>query len=130
MTDLDKLDALHAATTAGEWKVFISKADPNCIPGIDAPDFTVVLWGYSTDGRDECGVYSRDGEDNATFIASVKNAWPAVSAELRALREERDKAAVEERAAVVKWLRGMTQGAKMPARIAAAIEAGEHHDTF
>ena len=68
MSDIDELDRLHAAATAGEW-VVRSYQEPS---GEWAP---APSW-------------ETYGEDNLTLTAALKNAWPSVSARLRAAEAE------------------------------------------
>lgn len=68
MTDLDELDRLHAAATAGEW-VVRSYQEPS---GEFSP---APSW----------DVYD---EDNIVLTAALHNAWPAFSARLRAAEAE------------------------------------------
>lgn len=64
MNDIDELDRLHAAATAGEW-VVRSYQEPS---GEWAP---APSW-------------ETYGEDNLTLTAALHNAWPGISARLRA----------------------------------------------
>ena len=68
MADLDELDALHAAATAGEW-VVRSYQEPS---GEFSP---APSW----------DVYD---EDNIVLTAALHNAWPTISARLRAAEAE------------------------------------------
>lgn len=68
MRTLDELDRLHAAATAGEW-VVRSYQEPS---GEWAP---APSW-------------ETYGEDNLTLTAALKNAWPGISARLRAAEAE------------------------------------------
>jgi hypothetical protein len=68
MKDIDELDRLHAAATAGEW-VVRSYQEPS---GEWAP---APSW-------------ETYGEDNLTLTAALHNAWPGVSARLRAAEAE------------------------------------------
>lgn len=68
MNDIDELDRLHAAATAGEW----------------------VLRPYQEPSGEWAPAPSWEtyGEDNLTLTAALKNAWPSVSARLRAAEAE------------------------------------------
>ena len=66
--DLDALDALHAAATAGEW-------GQNVVKGMSTDD----LYDTRTD------VYLVSPQ-NAALIVALRNAWPTVAAELRRAR--------------------------------------------
>ena len=68
MADLDELDALHAAATAGEW-VVRSYQEPSGEFN-PAPSWEVY------------------DEDNLVLTAALHNAWPAFSARLRAAEAE------------------------------------------
>ena len=68
MADLDELDALHAAATAGEW-VVRSYQEPSGEFN-PAPSWEVY------------------DEDNLVLTAALHNAWPTVSARLRAAEAE------------------------------------------
>lgn len=68
MNDIDELDRLHAAATAGEW-VVRPYQEPS---GEWAP---APSW-------------ETYGEDNLTLTAALKNAWPGISARLRAAEVE------------------------------------------
>lgn len=68
MKTLDELDALHAAATAGEW-VVRSYQEPS---GEFSP---APSW----------DVYD---EDNIVLTAALHNAWPTISARLRAAEAE------------------------------------------
>lgn len=71
MKTLEELDRLHAAATAGEW-VHDDRDMWGCVR---APGILLTVFGAAG-----------DGEQRATcaFIAAAKNAWPEVSARLRA----------------------------------------------
>jgi hypothetical protein len=68
VADLDELDALHAAATAGEW-VVRSYQEPSGEFN-PAPSWEVY------------------DEDNLVLTAALHNAWPTVSARLRAAEAE------------------------------------------
>ena len=68
MKTLDELDALHAAATAGEW-VVRSYQEPSGEFN-PAPSWEVY------------------DEDNLVLTAALHNAWPTVSARLRAAEAE------------------------------------------
>ena len=68
MKTLDELDALHAAATAGEW-VVRSYQEPSGEHN-PAPSWEAY------------------GEDNLVLTAALHNAWPAISARLRAAEAE------------------------------------------
>ena len=68
MADLDELDALHAAATAGEW-VVRSYQEPSGEFN-PAPSWEVY------------------DEDNLVISSALHNAWPTVSARLRAAEAE------------------------------------------
>jgi hypothetical protein len=75
--DLDKLDALHAASTQGEWWEFWG--------GITIKKNGLVVGPLGHFSNCE---YGRGG-DNATCAAALHNAWPAISKELRNLYADR-----------------------------------------
>ena len=85
MKTLDELDALHAAATAGEWY----RDERGYIPGVAvtlAPDGSPTLDGRSVlRGNNAWPAECRANED---FAMHAKNAWPAISARLRAAEAE------------------------------------------
>lgn len=73
MVDLDELDRLHAASTSGEWRVSTTG---------DV---------YTRSGMERVGVryansWAAEGKD-ITYVVALHNAYPALAAEVRALRE-------------------------------------------
>lgn len=99
MRTIDELDALHAAATAGEWESVLCDA-----PHVDH-DAVRMIEGPVTRGKGEkfIPIISRiSPRADADFIAAAKNAWPSISARLRAaeaanarLRSHYDAAAPE-----------------------------------
>ena len=84
MADLDELDALHAAAAAGEWESVLCDA-----PHVN--DEVRMIEGPVTraNGKKFVPVISRiSPRTDADFIAAAKNAWPEVSARLRAAEAE------------------------------------------
>ena len=80
MKDIDELDRLHAAATAGEWESVLCDA-----PHVN--DEVRMVEGPVTraHGKKFVPVISRiSPRADADFIAAAKNAWPEVSARLRA----------------------------------------------
>ena len=80
--DLDELDRLRAAATPGEWKV-LTIASPDGISerlyaedGASAIDLAHIPMPWPKHGR---------------LIVALVNAYPALAAELRALRKVRDE---------------------------------------
>lgn len=92
MKTLEELDRLHAAATAGEW-VHDDRDMWGCVR---APGILLTVSGAAG-----------DGEQRATcaFIAAAKNAWPEVSARLRAAEAEveRLRGEVAEQRALLRW---------------------------
>ena len=81
---LDELDRLHAAATAGEWESVLCDA-----PHVN--DEVRMIEGPVTraNGKKFVPVISRiSPRADADFIAAAKNAWPAISARLRAAEAE------------------------------------------
>lgn len=78
--DLDALDAAQAAATPGEWEVRI--------PFPKFPDLAANVW-VDPDGPNLQHVVKieRNATATATAIAALHNAYPAMAAEIRALRE-------------------------------------------
>lgn len=78
--DLDALDAAQAAATPGEWEVRI--------PFPKFPDLAADVW-VDPDGPNLQHVVKieRNATATATAIAALHNAYPAMAAEIRALRE-------------------------------------------
>lgn len=72
-TDLDRLDALHAAATPGEWTIE-SSGNPYIMGVADLGEVETVAESTFT--------------SNKRLIVAMHNAWPAISAELRRLRAE------------------------------------------
>ena len=80
LDELDELDALHAAATAGEWESVLCDA-----PHVN--DEVRMIEGPVTraNGKKFVPVISRiSPRADADFIAAAKNTWPAISARLRA----------------------------------------------
>lgn len=99
-TDLDRLAAAHAASTPGEWVIHEE--------GYDFPQMVRLA-----------------RPEDAHFIALAHNHWPAIEAELRQLRAERDRL----REALVEIANDPYQfGARIQAfkRKARAALGGEH----
>ncbi len=77
--DLDALDAAHAAATPGEWEVEI--------PFPKFPDDQAMLWVHPHTLRLKfIARLDRNATANATAIAKMHNAYPAMAAELRERR--------------------------------------------
>ena len=73
--DLDALDALHAAATAGEWT--------NCFGDtVDSVNGARIAWCDTDVGPDDDGEFH-----NAALIVALHNAYPALAAELRRARK-------------------------------------------
>lgn len=84
LDELDELDALHAAATAGEWESVLCDA-----PHVN--DEVRMIEGPVTraNGKKFVPVISRiSPRADADFIAAAKNTWPAISARLRAAEAE------------------------------------------
>ena len=99
-TDLDALDAIVGKATKGEWVV-----DEYGFFGVADPDGGLQILG-------EC-----DGKQNADAIADLKNAYPALAAELREARKRAEKAVgwkklAEELENLTSLLREQLQGQK------------------
>lgn len=81
--DLEALDALHAAGTAGEWSV-----DPGtenlCVE--IAADTSAYVCSFQYESYLEESERHR-GEADAALIVALHNAWPTVAAELRRARK-------------------------------------------
>lgn len=77
--DLDHIDKLHAAATVGEWKAVH-------VPAFFREEPWIYIEGGNADER--WNLAADIDEQDAAFITSIKNAWPAVSREIRMLREE------------------------------------------
>lgn len=76
MIDLDKLEKLEKAATAGEWS---------------AKNWRICAlnpFAYILDIATNKAARNKQNADNAAFIAAARNALPALIAELRTLREE------------------------------------------
>jgi hypothetical protein len=114
-TDLDALDRLHAAATKGEWKLdqYGNVLDVNVDAGkIRVSGFSTPLTG---------GPMMAQAKANTEALAALKNAYPAIAAELREARkrvreleaeiEARDNSAV-----------------KMLKAVAAEVEASDARD--
>ena len=72
MADLDELDRLHAAATAGPWEVYHYEG-----------------YGWRLDAATRAGIATGKWcEADADFIVALHNAWPDVSARLRAAEAE------------------------------------------
>lgn len=85
--NLDELDRLHAAATAGEWESVLCDA-----PHVN--DEVRMVEGPVTraHGKKFVPVISRiSPRADADFIAAAKNAWPEVSARLRAAEAEAER---------------------------------------
>ncbi len=88
MADLDELDALHAAATAGEWKDHGDESvrwDDPMACGYDSREHHRGPPYYCTGPR--CETMER-AEADASAIVALHNAWPAFSARLRAAEAE------------------------------------------
>ena len=77
-TDLDELDRLHAAATAGPWEV----SDRVDFWSVRAAEGETVFDDGSVcdEYRAQCSVPTRDA------IVALHNAWPSISARLRAAK--------------------------------------------
>lgn len=96
--DLDALDAAHAAATPGKWEVEI--------PFPRFPDDLAMLWVHPHSPHLKLvAKLERHATANATSIAKMHNAYPAMAAELRErrAREEAWRAFAEE-------VRGVLEG--------------------
>lgn len=72
MTDLDALDTLHKAATAGDWRTGIGG------------------YGVVDAGTGVLAEFARKGD--AAAIVALHNAWPAIRADIARLTKERDEA--------------------------------------
>ena len=90
MIDIDALEAALAAATPGPWRTVETSA------GIHKAAISVEECGRAieTIASCYCGAYDGHGLHNARAIVALRNAWPAVSAELRGLRAIADLADV------------------------------------
>ena len=100
MADLDELDALHAAATAGEGGVR-SYQEPSGEFN-PAPSWEVY------------------DEDNLVLTAALHNAWPTVSAQLRAAEAEVERLRGALRAMVDTY---PTAALVTPSRFSSAVDA-------
>jgi len=107
MNDIDELDRLHAAAwrgpwTAETWEVECEARD-ECQTGDDCdgshdcetiiapeayPDGQVVVQTSHTDGRIKAPGLEQFAAANTAAIVALHNAWPAISARLRAAEAE------------------------------------------
>lgn len=102
MTDLDTLDAQYAAATPGEWHVPCAGVRGYALGEV-----------YSGDAREPCvETWSSQAGADAEWIAAIHNAYPALVAELRALRQERDclVAALRTTITVLREIAHLTEG--------------------
>ncbi len=76
---LDELDRLHAAATAGPWEVLVTPESPFCEWRVVGPHYDDA---FSDAGQSPCDDDTRDA------IVALHNAWPAISARLRAAEAE------------------------------------------
>ena len=76
---LDELDALHAAATAGPWEVLVTPESQFCEWRVVGPHYDDA---FSDAGQSPCDDDTRDA------IVALHNAWPAISARLRAAAAE------------------------------------------
>ena len=84
-TDLDALDALHAAATAGEWESLIGHRRYEVLGNVTRR--TLPDGGSHTQSE---ALAADVGRDNAALIVALRNAWPTVAAELRRARKIAD----------------------------------------
>ena len=87
MTDLDQLDALHAAATPGEWYQLLVSDFLNEEP--EDIDIRGLHGALVATALVDAGLAQYRA--NASYIVGAHNAWPAISKELRELRVERDQ---------------------------------------
>lgn len=82
MKTIDELDALHAVATAGEWVDY-------CFEDTSGTTHGAVKVNAGRKQVHVCETrFGRDGDPDCRFIAAAKNAWPEVSARLRAAEAE------------------------------------------
>lgn len=75
MKTIDELDRLHAAATAGPWEVLVTPESRFCEWRVVGPHYDDA---FSDAGQSPCDDDTRDA------IVALHNAWPEVSARLRA----------------------------------------------
>jgi hypothetical protein len=87
--DLESLEARHKAATPGPWG-YCEASDGKCPCGVVwAPDGETAITESEAGGLFRSG--SQVAADGASIVA-LHNAFPAMAAEMRALREVRDAA--------------------------------------
>ena len=84
-TDLDALDALHAAGTAGEWGICREELSRDFSDEEQEAAFprTIGPLSYIEHDSDDVDVVEAD----AALIVALRNAYPAIAAELRRARK-------------------------------------------
>lgn len=89
MIDLEELKRLHAAATPGEWRNKDTAAWAHPTAYVESVDCGHNIARLSLDLTCTVGKYEREVE-NATYIAAIHNAFPAIVAKLEAAQRLRD----------------------------------------
>ena len=120
MVDLDRLQALHEAATPGPWArrgdVSI-KADPNGFSDVLIPG-PVRCGRYCLGGSSDIEVESSDLD----LIVAMRNALPALLAEVRALRAERERTEAA--------LREIASLGESIVKCREYLQSTDHHDNY
>lgn len=70
------------------WRVFDEDFANHHFPGIEAPEYSVVIWGHEHEQTGVRGRTAEEARDNAAFIVRACNHHEALLAALKALHDD------------------------------------------